>query len=103
LPGFRYVGAQHAVPCLSPALRLLEKKQFQKRLAISGGSRTLNNTCGGQMSNKFSAIKERLAQSYEAVTREDIDWLVKRVEELEKENEYLKTELAYSEYQGEIG
>ncbi|HZE21706.1 MAG TPA: hypothetical protein VE082_06610 [Desulfobaccales bacterium] len=55
------------------------------------------------MSNKFSAIKERLAQSYEAVTREDIDWLVKRVEELEKENEYLKTELAYSEYQGEIG
>jgi uncharacterized protein (UPF0335 family) len=54
-------------------------------------------------SNKLSAIKERLAQSQEAVTREDIDWLVKRVEELEKEKEWLKTELAYSEYQGETG
>ena len=53
--------------------------------------------------NKLSAIKERLAQSFETLTREDIDWLVKRVEELEKEFEWLKTELAYSEYQGETG
>jgi hypothetical protein len=53
--------------------------------------------------NKLPAIKERLAQSFEAVTKEDIEWLVKRVEELEGENEWLKTELAYSEYQGETG
>ena len=52
---------------------------------------------------KLSDLKARLAQSLEAITREDIDWLVKRVEELEKENEWLKTELAYSEYQGETG
>lgn len=54
-------------------------------------------------SNKLAAIKEHLAQSSGAITREDIEWLVKRVEELEKENEWLKTELAYSEYQGETG
>jgi uncharacterized protein (UPF0335 family) len=53
--------------------------------------------------NKLTAIKERLAHSFEAITREEIEWLVKRVEELEKENEWLKTELAYSEYQGETG
>jgi phage host-nuclease inhibitor protein Gam len=51
--------------------------------------------------DKLSAIKERLAQSLEALTKEEIEWLVKRVEELQKENEWLKTELAYSEYQGE--
>jgi hypothetical protein len=53
--------------------------------------------------NKLAAIKERLAQSLGAITKEDIEWLVKRVEELEGENEWLKTELAYSEYQGETG
>ncbi len=53
--------------------------------------------------NKLADIKERLARSFEALTRKDIEWLVNRVEELEKENEWLKTELAYSEYQGETG
>jgi uncharacterized protein (UPF0335 family) len=51
--------------------------------------------------NELLAIKERLAQSPEAVTQEDLQWLVKRVEELEGENAWLKQELAYSEYQGE--
>jgi hypothetical protein len=53
--------------------------------------------------NKLASIKERLAQSPEALTREDITWLVKRVEELESENQWLKKELAYIEYQGETG
>jgi uncharacterized protein (UPF0335 family) len=51
--------------------------------------------------NELLAIKARLAQSPEAVTQEDLQWLVKRVEELEGENAWLKQELAYSEYQGE--
>ncbi len=53
--------------------------------------------------DKLATIKERLAQSPEALIREDIQWLVKRVEELEGENAWLKQELAYSEYQGETG
>ena len=54
------------------------------------------------MSNaKLTAIKERLAKSSEGVNKEDFDWLLKRVEELESENEWLKKELRYLEYQGE--
>lgn len=34
---------------------------------------------------------------------EDVAWLVNQVEELKKENEFLKKELSYSEYQGEVG
>jgi hypothetical protein len=52
---------------------------------------------------KFSEIKARLAQGTAALAPEDIAWLVKRVEELEKENEWLKKELSYAEYQGEVG
>jgi hypothetical protein len=81
-----------------------KKSSFGNGLAISDAARLLHHGCGGKMStNRLSAIKERLAQSLEAITREDINWLIKRVEELEKENEWLKTELAYSEYQGETG
>ena len=53
------------------------------------------------ISAKLTAIKERLAKSSEDVNKEDIGWLVKRVEELESENEWLKKELRYLEYQGE--
>ena len=52
-------------------------------------------------SEKLTAIKERWAQSSEGLNQEDLDWLVKRVEELESENEWLKKELRYLEYQGE--
>ncbi len=49
----------------------------------------------------FPQIKAQLAQGA-ALTREEVAWLVKRVEELEKENEWLKRELSYSEHQGEV-
>jgi hypothetical protein len=52
-------------------------------------------------SEKLTAIKERLAQSSGSLNQEDLDWLVKRVEELESENDWLKKELRYLEYQGE--
>ena len=50
---------------------------------------------------RLTAIKESLAKSAESLKREDLDWLVKRVEELESENDWLKKELRYLEYQGE--
>jgi cob(I)alamin adenosyltransferase len=53
--------------------------------------------------NQLHKIKERLAQSPQAVTKEDVAWLIKRVEELQGENEWLKKELPYLEYQGETG
>lgn len=53
-------------------------------------------------SEKLTAIKERWAKSPEGLNQDDIDWLVKRVGELESENEWLKKELRYLEYQGEI-
>ena len=53
--------------------------------------------------NLLPEIKERLAQSPQAISKEDVEWLVKRVEELQGENEWLKRELTYSEYQGETG
>lgn len=51
---------------------------------------------------KILALKARLAQASETLTREELEWLLNRVEELEKENEFLKKELRYLEYQGEI-
>ena len=53
------------------------------------------------LSKKLTGIKEQLSKSSEGVNQEDIVWLVKRVEELEKENDFLKKELRYLEYQGE--
>ena len=53
------------------------------------------------ISPRLTAIKERLAQSSGSLNQEDLDWLVKRVEELESENDWLKKELRYLEYQGE--
>lgn len=52
-------------------------------------------------SAKLTAIKESLAKSPESLKQEDLNWLVKRVEELESENDWLKKELRYLEYQGE--
>lgn len=54
------------------------------------------------ISEKLQDIKERWAKSPEELSHEDIAWLVKRVEQLESENEWLKKELRYLEYQGEI-
>ena len=51
---------------------------------------------------KVAQIKARLAQGINDLTKEEVEWLVKRVEELEKENEWLKHELSYAENQGEI-
>jgi len=53
-------------------------------------------------SEKLIAIKARLATNPENLSPEDIKWLVERVEQLESENEFLKKELRYLEYQGEI-
>jgi hypothetical protein len=51
---------------------------------------------------KISEIKDKLTQGMSGMSREDVEWLMKRVEELEKENEWLKTELSYAENQGEV-
>lgn len=51
---------------------------------------------------RISAIKDKLAQGLSGLSREEVEWLVKRVEELEKENEWLKRELSYAENQGEV-
>jgi hypothetical protein len=51
---------------------------------------------------KISEIKSKRAHGPAALTQADIDWLIKRVEELAKENEWLKKELSYAEYQGEV-
>jgi hypothetical protein len=52
--------------------------------------------------SRISEIKDRLAQGLQQIAQEDVEWLVNRVTELEKENEWLKRELAYSEHQGEV-
>jgi hypothetical protein len=52
---------------------------------------------------RISQIKDKLAQGLSGWSREDVAWLVSRVEELEKENEWLRKELSYSENQGEVG
>jgi len=54
------------------------------------------------MSEKLTALKAKLSASPEGFTKEDIEWLVKRVESLESENDWLKKELQYLEYQGEV-
>ena len=51
---------------------------------------------------KIAQIKARLAQGITDLTKEEVEWLVQRVEELEKENEWLKHELSYAENQGEV-
>ena len=60
--------------------------------------------------NKLAEIKDRLSQASLGSVKEDIDWLLKHVEELEteierlkKDNEWLKKELAYAEVPGEVG
>jgi len=52
---------------------------------------------------RIAQIKDKLAQGLNGLNLEDVAWLVKRLEELEKENEWLKKELSYSENQGEVG
>ena len=52
---------------------------------------------------RISEIKNKLAQGQLELSRQDATWLVKRVEELEKENEWLRKELSYLENQGEVG
>ncbi len=54
------------------------------------------------MSEKLTALKAKLQTSPEGFTKEDIDWLVTRVEQLQSENDWLKKELQYLEYQGEV-
>jgi hypothetical protein len=44
----------------------------------------------------------RLAQGINDLTKEEVEWLVQRAEELEKEHEWLKHELSYAENQGEV-
>lgn len=54
------------------------------------------------MREKLTAIKAKLQAFPEGFTKEDIDWLVSRVESLASENDWLKKELQYLEYQGEV-
>jgi archaellum component FlaC len=66
--------------------------------------------CENMSGNRLNEIKDRLSQASLGSVKEDIDWLVKHVEELEteierlkKDNEWLKRELAYAEVPGEVG
>lgn len=52
---------------------------------------------------RISEIKDKLTQGLSGLSQEDIEWLVKRVEELESQNEWLTKELAYREHQGDVG
>jgi hypothetical protein len=52
---------------------------------------------------RISLIKDKLTQGLSGLSREDVQWLIKRVEELEGENEWLRKELSYVENQGEVG
>jgi hypothetical protein len=52
---------------------------------------------------RIATIKGKLAQGLSALSLEEVEWLVTRLEELEKENEFLRKELSYSEHQGEVG
>jgi len=51
---------------------------------------------------RISKIKDKLTQGMSGLSREDVEWLMKRVEELEKENDWLKNEVSYAENQGEV-
>jgi hypothetical protein len=60
--------------------------------------------------NRLSEIKNRLSKGSLSPIKEDIDWLLQRIEGLEienerlkKDNEWLKKELAYAEVPGEVG
>jgi FtsZ-binding cell division protein ZapB len=53
--------------------------------------------------DRLSEIKAKLAQGISGLDREDVAWLLMRVEELEKQNDWLKKELSYVEHQGEVG
>jgi cell division septum initiation protein DivIVA len=52
---------------------------------------------------KIAEIQGKLTQGMSGLSRKDVEWLLNRVEELEKENEWLKKEVAYGEHQGEVG
>jgi len=53
--------------------------------------------------DRIARIKGKLAQGLSALSLEEVKWLVTRLEELEKENEFLRKELSYLDYQGEVG
>jgi hypothetical protein len=53
--------------------------------------------------SRISEIKDKLTQGLSGLSRKDVEWLIKRVEELTEENAWLKRELSYSENQGEVG
>lgn len=55
------------------------------------------------MEKRMAQIKEKLAQGMSGLEREDVEWLLKQVESLRTEIDFLKKELAYAEYQGEVG
>ena len=59
--------------------------------------------------NRLSEIKERMAEGVPDHLRKEIRWLIERVEKLEAEKaelkgaiEFLKKELQYQDYQGEV-
>lgn len=56
----------------------------------------------GRGQGKVAQVKARLAQGINDLTKEEVEWLVQRAEELEKEHEWLKHELSYAENQGEV-
>jgi uncharacterized protein (UPF0335 family) len=59
--------------------------------------------------NRLGEIKEKLAKEVPDHLKKEIQWLIERVEKLEAEKrelkgavEFLKKELQYQDYQGEV-
>ncbi|MFZ2087634.1 MAG: hypothetical protein WAU47_03585 [Desulfobaccales bacterium] len=52
---------------------------------------------------KIALIKNKVGQGMKDLSQEEVTWLITRLEELLKQNDFLKTELSYVEHQGEVG
>ncbi len=55
------------------------------------------------MEKRIAEIKDKLAQGMNALSQEDVEWLLKQVEGLGKDLEFLRKEMAYLDNQGEVG
>lgn len=61
------------------------------------GRQTMNEA------EKIALIKNKVGQGMKEVSQEEVTWLITRLEDLLKQNDFLKKELSYVEHQGEVG
>lgn len=55
------------------------------------------------MDKRIAQIKNKLARGMNALSQEDVEWLLQQMESLSKQVEFLRKELAYMDNQGEVG